>query len=273
MGGRVFKATRGRSQEKERSMKTVIATTIALYAMSSLAAGSIAKAKLTPEQKQQIIMMKVGGFIAQPIKTTIVKIYNTQTDVPAEEIAEIAEAMRKGPHFPVEITTSKWDSDPVKEQGVGFAIAVFRDDSSPTKLVCAPDDGWAKINVAPFLADKPDGKKLADRVKREIWRGLAYSLGAGNTQNPLCALKPVASVKDLDGLTGITSAPETLVPISEWAKHWGINASRTVTYKKACEEGWAPAPTNEYQKAIWDKVHALPTAPIKIKPEAKKVRE
>ena len=46
-----------------------------------------------------------------------------------------------------------------------------------------------------------------------------------------------------------------------------------VTYKKACEEGWAPAPTNDIQKAIWDKVHAMPTAPIKIKPETKKVRE
>ena len=30
---------------------------------------------------------------------------------------------------------------------------------------------------------------------------------------------------------------------------------------------------NEYQKAIWDKVHAMPTAPIKIKPETKKVKE
>ena len=248
-------------------MKKVLSMAMAVCSVSLLAAGREARAKLTPEQKQQIIMMKVGGFIAQPIKTTIVKIYNTQTDVPAEEIAE---AMRKGPHFPVEITTQKWDGEPVKEPGVGFAIVVFRDDSSPSKLVCAPDDGWAKVNIAPFLADNPDGKKLAERAKREIWRGLAYSLGAGNTQNPLCALKPAASIKELDSLTGITSAPETLAPMSEWAKHWGINASRTVTYKKACEEGWAPAPTNEYQKAIWDKVHTMPTEPLKIKPETKK---
>ena len=45
------------------------------------------------------------------------------------------------------------------------------------------------------------------------------------------------------------------------------------TYKKACEEGWAPNPTNEFQKAIWDKVHELPTEPIKIKPEEKKTEK
>ena len=55
--------------------------------------------------------------------------------------------------------------------------------------------------------------------------------------------------------------------------YYGITPWYQTTYHKAVEEGWAPAPTNEYQKAIWDKVHAMPTAPIKIKPETKKVRE
>ncbi len=52
----------------------------------------------------------------------------------------------------------------------------------------------------------------------------------------------------------------------------GKPQSRT-TYRKACEEGWAPAPTNDVQKAIWDKVHEMPTEPIKIKPETKKVKD
>ena len=36
------------------------------------------------------------------------------------------------------------------------------------------------------------------------------------------------------------------------------------TYKKACQEGWAPNPTNEWQQAIWDETRQLPTKPIKI---------
>ena len=46
---------------------------------------------------------------------------------------------------------------------------------------------------------------------------------------------------------------------------------RSVTnYRTAVKEGWAPQPTNDVQKAIWDKVHAMPTEPLKIKSETKK---
>ena len=42
------------------------------------------------------------------------------------------------------------------------------------------------------------------------------------------------------------------------------------TYKKACQEGWVSAPTNDIQKAIWDKVHAAPKNPMKIEFDSKK---
>ena len=53
----------------------------------------------------------------------------------------------------------------------------------------------------------------------------------------------------------------------------GVTVRATTNYKTACREGWAPAPTNDVQKAIWDKVHAMPTEPIKIKPEEKKTEK
>jgi hypothetical protein len=31
-----------------------------------------------------------------------------------------------------------------------------------------------------------------------------------------------------------------------------------------CQEGWAPPPTNEYQRAIWNDVHKIPEKPMKI---------
>ena len=45
----------------------------------------------------------------------------------------------------------------------------------------------------------------------------------------------------------------------------GVAVRRRVSYHKACEERWAPAPTNDIQRAIWDKVHAIPDKPITIK--------
>ena len=30
------------------------------------------------------------------------------------------------------------------------------------------------------------------------------------------------------------------------------------------EEGWSPSPTNDVQRAIWEKVHAIPDKPLTI---------
>ena len=53
----------------------------------------------------------------------------------------------------------------------------------------------------------------------------------------------------------------------------GVKPARRTTYKRACQEGWAPAPTNAYQKAIWEQVKADkergPTNPITIPPPKK----
>lgn len=62
-----------------------------------------------------------------------------------------------------------------------------------------------------------------------------------------------------------------------FAKHlsdFGVKPRKMATYKRACQEGWAPAPTNDIQKAIWEKAKADkergPVNPIKIPPPNKK---
>jgi hypothetical protein len=54
----------------------------------------------------------------------------------------------------------------------------------------------------------------------------------------------------------------------------GITQTMISSYLKACEQGWAPAPTNDYQRAIWEKVKADkergPTNPITIPPPGRK---
>ena len=41
---------------------------------------------------------------------------------------------------------------------------------------------------------------------------------------------------------------------------------RRTTYKVACEEGWAPPPTNDFQRAIWDATKAATNAPAATPP-------
>lgn len=242
----------------------MFALAVAGLASTTLAKPRQERPRLTEEQKQELIMIKVGGFVVQPSTSTVVRIYNTQKSVARSVLERAAENMRKGPNFPVEIVDAPWKGEPVKEPGVGFAIVVCEDPASPNKMVCSPDDGWLKVNVAPFLADRPTAEKAGVRVQREIWRALSFALGAGVTRNPMCPLKPAASVRELDALTGVVPSPEVLDTMADWARHWGINRTRRTTYRKACQEGWAPMPTNDYQRAIWDEIRAKPTEPMKI---------
>lgn len=245
---------------------------VALACVAVVASADTKKTKphYTEEQKREIINIKTGGFIVQPLKTTVVRIYNDQKSVDKEVLDFIAVNLQKGPNFPVEVVEGPWPGEPVKEDGVGFALVISKDEGNPTKLICAPDDGYAKVNVAALMKDAPDKAKLDFRVKREIWRAICYTLGAGNTPNPMCVLKPVTSLKDLDEVYGVTSSPESFQNMIDWAKKWGINAYRRTTYRKACMEGWAPQPTNDYQRAIWKEVHELPSKPLTIEPESVK---
>ena len=77
--------------------------------------------------------------------------------------------------------------------------------------------------------------------------------------------------KDLDKM--LEAAPvDAIQRAIESLKVYGVTPQEMSTYKKACQEGWAPAPTNEYQKAVWDKVHAAPKNPMKIEFDPKKGR-
>ena len=82
----------------------------------------------------------------------------------------------------------------------------------------------------------------------------------------------IAKIEDLD-LVEPFLPMDKLQAIVKHLESRGVTPTIIAHYRQACQQGWAPAPTNEYQKAIWDKVHQLPTAPIKIKPETKKVSE
>jgi hypothetical protein len=42
------------------------------------------------------------------------------------------------------------------------------------------------------------------------------------------------------------------------AQKMGVKPISVVTYRKAVEAGWAPAPTNDIQRAIYDEVKKAP---------------
>ena len=126
------------------------------------------------------------------------------------------------------------------------------------------------MQKAPCPWDKPSAELLKLRLHKEFWRTFAYLMGAANAQQQPCLMRPITSVADLDSHKVAVLSPGPMGNVAASMSMMGFARTEYATFRRACEEGWAPAPTNDVQKAIWDKVHEMPTEPLKIKPETKK---
>ena len=234
--------------------------------------------RVTPEMQMQ----KFGGFTTAPYDGRYCYVMNAQRRVSAKAIDWAAGQFTQVLSLPVRVeecavATSADSFAPIKaawsgDRKTGAVISVVDLPNWATLLV-APESGWVQVNVAALAKDDPSVEVLENRVKKELWRAFVLLFGGGNSHLAGDLMRPVNSLKDLDAFQNLAPGPEPFNAVLDGARARGITIVRRTTYKNACEEGWAPAPTNEYQKAIWDKVHEMPTEPIKIKPEAKKVKE
>ncbi len=144
------------------------------------------------------------------------------------------------------------------------SLFVIDDPAMPMSLV-APESKWAMINIAPLKTEREAFFKA--RVKKALTRGFCFLCGAVASQYPQALTECVTKPADLDRYSDERLPFDVMQRFSGYLAGYGVTPYRLITYKKACQEGWAAQPTNDVQKAIWDSVHQLPTAPIKILPE------
>ena len=153
-----------------------------------------------------------------------------------------------------------------KEHGAEVSVMLVDKPDEPLMLL-APEDGWGMVNVARIA----DGEKFNAGCCKALLRTFGLLCGGGISMQQGNILSEVKLEKTYD-LQNTLPQDVTMRQL-KYLADMGVKPQSRTTYRKACEEGWAPAPTNEVQKAIWDKVHEMPTEPIKIKPETKKVKE
>ena len=83
-------------------------------------------------------------------------------------------------------------------------------------------------------------------------------------------LRPAKTLAELDAISATTPWPLQHNAMVDRLEKRGVKMVKVGTYRQACQEGWAPAPKNDEQKAIWNQVHAIPDKPIKIEFDPKK---
>lgn len=232
--------------------------------------------KLTREEIERMpkVLEKTGGFVdvaAQGVSVWVVDARNNVGGAP-DQFAEVFANLSKT-NVQVEKTPLKNDQCPAKmiincraASKAMYAIAVI-DDEKSSGLVVLPEERVAIVNAAKYKEGN-DPVRREERIHKELWRALGFVAGVGYAPYKNDVLQPVYSVPELDSLVYQVMQPMNFQKIYTYMKNFGVTRARHIPYKLAVMEGWAAQPTNEYQKAIWDKVHEIPTEPITIKPES-----
>ena len=247
-------------------MKKIICTLSLLLSLTSVAAQ-----KMTAEERESLIQQKVGGFIELEAKGSIVVI-NCQQYFDINNITNSISLARKNLQSTINVVEGKFSVETAKREVSsrnGTAGVFIVDEPSLPMSLVSLEETWGMVNIAK-LREGTSADVLAKRASKEFNRVLATVFGGGLSSQKSSIMRPMTKASDLDRVVNVWIPFDTMNVMFNALPEYGITHRKRIPYIKACQEGWAPAPTNEYQQAIWDKVHAMPTEPIKIKPEATK---
>lgn len=205
-----------------------------------------------------------GGTVTKPFSGKVLCVVNAQERLDGAAVERATDGLVCEMRLWREIVKP----GEVVAKDIGMRIEIV-DVPGERVLLVAPGEFWAKINIRPLAADNPTAAKLASRLQKSFWRAGAFALGAGYSHYEGCLMRPILTLSDLDRAPD-SPCPEPFNAMIDSLKAAGLGVRKTVSYRQACREGWAPAPTNEVQKAIWEKAHAIPKNPIKIEFDPKK---
>ena len=160
------------------------------------------------------------------------------------------------------VTLSEGAFDVLKPQVRGSLSIFVVDDANLPALLAAPDDRWALVNVARLRSDKEPFFKA--RVQKELSRAFSILCGAFTSTFPQSLPGAIARAEDLDAYVDPSIPMDVISRFPKYARAFGVTPAVVTSYRNACKQGWAPAPTNDVQKAIWNEMRQIPTKPIKI---------
>ena len=201
-----------------------------------------------------------GGILERTtaIKSRQVAVLNEQKIVPAEKMEELVYECRRWSRIPLRIGA----------ESPAATIRIVADDGMAEMMVVCPEAFKAVVNVKALAVDGAASEVVANRLRKQIIRAALFVVGAGYSPSE-CLARPISSLKELDALNPRMLSAETEIHLNVM-RLLGISEVAFCTYRQACREGWAPPPTNDVQKAIWENVHAIPKQPMKIEFDQKK---
>lgn len=259
---------------KQTSIIAVLICTMSV--LSVLADGTAKEIKKHGKKAFSDRVAQLGGFVTYPnSQKGCVAFIDTQKEVDVKgAFDEVFAHIRR--QIPIKLNYLKSQpGEPIKlktEAKADFAIIIVHDQKLPPSMI-VPEEKYALVNLAKYkkaIKLPQDDALLKKRCAKAVLK--AYMLLCGG-----CASKypghvgTAQTAQDLD-LTHDKLPIDIQDSMKKYLSAAGVTPIRRTIYRKACQEGWAPAPTNDIQKAIWDKVRATPKNPMKIEFDPKKGR-
>lgn len=213
--------------------------------------------------KKALFEQRTGGFLIRPNTAKgKLAVINAQTTFPLSVAKAIAANLQKETQICVDVAertgvTSATASAALRETGAAAAVILTDLGDGQPSILAAPDNNWAMVNVAALGND-------AELAKKEALRAMVMCSGGYLSQVPITLMGPFRNLKQVKAIPTDRLPADSVMKMKNYLKEYGVEPYQVTVYMKACREGWAPAPTNEFQKAIWDKVHEIPTKPLKI---------
>lgn len=247
-----------------------------VVASALMVVGAEVSSTPTPEEvaakrarAKKLFLQKTGGYLNKPgTQQGEIFYVNCQSRVPVAWLSESIAYFAKETKFKISLKDGgSFSLAAPKVEGNATLFVV--DDASLPAILVAPENRWAIVNVAPIATEQRPAYFEA-RVKKELTRGFSYLCGATNSQFPRALTRGIVDHADLDKNPDFGLPIDVLQRFRTYMETLGVRPAVIATYRKACQEGWAPAPTNEFQQAVWDKVHTIPAEPMKIEFDPKK---
>lgn len=243
--------------------------------------------ELTPEEHtlrsehiRQTRLRIFGGDVIRPnSQQGKIVFVNAQTKLAQSEVETAVGTLYKSAKFKFEVKADNGEGRrPIQlaasacaDFKAQIAVVIVDDGEAPAVLV-APEDRWAIVNVSKLNRGLKPGplyaRLFAARCRKEIMRTFSLLCGGGASQFP-GNMMSTPSIEELDSV-------QEFIPIdmerrwTDYLSSHGVKPAHVRTYRQACKEGWAPAPTNDVQRAIWEQVHQIPDKPLTIEYDPKR---
>ncbi|MBQ9431144.1 MAG: hypothetical protein IJU44_06285 [Kiritimatiellae bacterium] len=222
------------------------------------------KKEWTPEQireRDERVMKKTGGLLDVAPSGPEVLLVDTRT-MPGTAAGQVAEVFGRAAKMRVRATNVARSPDTalalaqkLLNDNRALMVLLVAEEKTAPALAVYPEERVAVVN-ADRLGEGVEAPAKEIRIIKELWRGLGMIGGAGYSAQDNCVMQPVFSLKELDETKFQVMQPINYPKMYKMFNKFGVKRSRRIPYRLAVREGWANAPTNDYQKAIWEEEKA-----------------